>query len=728
MHTRWSANRSAFSCALLCLAIGCGPEEAPFQSSRRVLDLEIYDTVKAAGSDRRSARFERDHLKSLVDTASKSFREERIEKDFKELALDPARLRIVERTPVRVYFIGEASGATNTLGINLSGIGVDEGDPKILFPNASCTIGLHSTISHFDDADGTLNRAAFKERKEGVPLQPGDFIDLGTLSAGTMLEFLLISTAGTRSLHTYTPHPENNHDGEQHMVAVVDETSGILLISFEDLPNLGDKDFGDLVFAVELSGYNVQAMLGKIDPWRRIKQLALIGGVVTLAIGTPAGLTAGRRIRRQRRALRARSEATKLAQKNVEAALARVKDALQTPMDRASRRALVDLECTLLEDVGDGASLAAVVERDADAVYDRERASLLAGRALLTAENPDGYELARDRWREDNTFERRWQELDADALLARGDGADVESALYGQTLTTKDDAGLLARLAVATARHTIERASDLANEAVALAPKNAEVHLARARIQEKSGTLKEAERSLARALGLTPRDPAIRLEVGAYFRRRGAYAKAIAVWATGLKRPSNADIWLQTLFWRKVAHPVRIDLTGLALPEGRLRPLIEFLCALPENELWNSAKFEEIAGAYPDLTARQEVFWLRLLEALRNRDEKTALYLLNVQRFGTESWCRNLEVALTLITSYRSAGFMDPNAATGGSKDEVAGGHAFFIQLNQWARGEMKVVPDDLRKTVEGGTAFAAACSAAGWKAASEALRRNAAP
>lgn len=684
------------------------------------MDLPLYDTVKAAGSDRRATNFEEARLKSLIETASLSFRRERIDRDFKDLALDPARLRVVERTPVRVYFVGEASGVQNALGINLTGVGVESGDPRILFPNTTSAIDLHESTRHFVDATGTLNREAFGLRSEGAPLQPGDFVDLGTVSAGTSLEFFLVSPAGSPTLQTYTPHPENNHDGEQHMVAVVFEDSPFLLLSFEDLPNLGDKDFGDCVFALEMSGYNVQALLGRIDPWRRVKQGALIGGVVALLFGTPVGYAGWRRARQRRRARQAHGEAAKLARHDADRALARVDEALHTPLDRDSQRTLVTLKRDILEQAADGASLMAIVQDEPEVVRESERSSILAGRGFLSAEDADGYDGLRDQLREGGAFERRWRELDAEALLVRGRTGEVVASLSGERLDQPDDAGLLARLALACAPESLERAMSIADRAVMLAPQNSETHLARARILEAADRFQEAEHSSARALQLAPRDPAIRLEVGAFFRRHGTYDKAVAIWSSGLRRPSNLDLWLQTLFWRKVAAPVAIDLKGLTPPEGERRPLVDFIRSLRENEFWDAQRFDQIAQARPQLAARQETYWLKLLDCLKRRDEAEALYLLNVQRFGSASWQPDLETALILIASYRTSGFMDPGLLRDADANSGTGGAAFFAQLNQWARGALAEVPAGLRAIVEGASAYATALRTAGWNAAAD--------
>ena len=94
--------RSAFCGALIvlvCAALGgCGPVDAPVQSERRPYDLDIVDTVKQAGSDGKAERFRREVLADAAKLASESFTAEVIAQRLSELALDPARLDVVERT------------------------------------------------------------------------------------------------------------------------------------------------------------------------------------------------------------------------------------------------------------------------------------------------------------------------------------------------------------------------------------------------------------------------------------------------------------------------------------------------------------------------------------------------------------------------------------------------------------------------------------------------------
>ncbi|MGI9241424.1 MAG: DUF4114 domain-containing protein, partial [Verrucomicrobiales bacterium] len=133
----------------------------------------------------------------------------------------------------RVYFVSEGAGYHNTLGFNLTGSGISSGDPQLIFPDST-------------DPDW---------------VSPGDFVDLGTLEAGTSLDFFLIANGANGGSNVFTNDSTANPDGIQHMVSFALEGSPYLLIGFEDLLNGGDRDFNDLLFAVEIGTSNVEALI-----------------------------------------------------------------------------------------------------------------------------------------------------------------------------------------------------------------------------------------------------------------------------------------------------------------------------------------------------------------------------------------------------------------------------------------------------------------------------------
>ena len=96
-----------------------------------------------------------------------------IDKNTENLALD--ELLLTEDSDVRVYFLKEGTIFQNTLGIE------NNGDQSLIFPNAS------SAYSYLTDAE---NRST--ETNENIPLIPGDYVDLGQLKKGSLVDLFLI--------------------------------------------------------------------------------------------------------------------------------------------------------------------------------------------------------------------------------------------------------------------------------------------------------------------------------------------------------------------------------------------------------------------------------------------------------------------------------------------------------------------------------------------------------
>ncbi len=243
--------------------------ELPDQSPARPFGLGITGTVMQAGSDADAADFQANTLPSLQSFINQALGERQELGSVDGMALDPSMLRLETDSNVRVYFVSEGAGYHNTLGYNTDGTGVDEGSPLLIFPDAS------SSNSTFSDGDTTLGG-----RSEWVPLLPGDFVDLGNVSAGSQLDFFLIANGVRGGQNVFTADDAVNPDGIQHVVAFALEGSPYLLIGFEDLLNGGDRDFNDLLFAVDFGAANVDAVIRLASPE---PSMALLLGV-TLSI------------------------------------------------------------------------------------------------------------------------------------------------------------------------------------------------------------------------------------------------------------------------------------------------------------------------------------------------------------------------------------------------------------------------------------------------------------
>ena len=241
------------------------------QSAARPFGLDIVDLVGKRATDRASSIFLKDDLPTMqglvgadlsgiavgspisIPTATEGDDDEK--EDDKSgakanvfTAIDPAAIKLAVAADVRVYFVGEATGYHNSLGFNTGGGGVDTGDPLLIFPDAS----VNPNYGKNDDA----------KRTKTFPLFPGDFVQLGSMDAGTELDFFLVSRGATNQEQLFSTDPSVNPDGTNRAVAFAQANSPYVLVSFEDLAGSGQRNYSDVVFAVYVGEENVAAMMG----------------------------------------------------------------------------------------------------------------------------------------------------------------------------------------------------------------------------------------------------------------------------------------------------------------------------------------------------------------------------------------------------------------------------------------------------------------------------------
>ena len=236
----------AFSMVLCASAFS--QTESPIQSPASPFGLDIVAPVQLAGSDEASATFQSEVLPDILKLANQSLSEKNAPGNFNSIALDPANLVLAQDATVRVYFLNEGAGYSNSLGISTTDGGPLAPDAALIFPNASSSTGFGGT--------GTAIRSSTN------PLAPGDFVDLGKFSAGTSLDFFLIADGANGGKTFFSTDVSLNRDGIVHAVSLAPDGSAYLIIGFEDLLNGGDKDYNDVLIAVEIGKVNVQTLAG----------------------------------------------------------------------------------------------------------------------------------------------------------------------------------------------------------------------------------------------------------------------------------------------------------------------------------------------------------------------------------------------------------------------------------------------------------------------------------
>lgn len=256
------------SIALLSLSLWSAAQViSPVQSAARPFNLDIVAPVMVAGSDAAAKDFQANALPGMLKLISQNLGERSYKNNaaLNAVALDPSKLVMQNDAAARVYFLGEGAGFRNTLGFSTLGGSPLSPDAQLIFPNASSSIGYGGTGKSIRTSD--------------EPLVAGDFVNLGSFKAGTKLDFFIIANGFYGGKDYYSTELSVNMDGVVHAVSLASNGSAYLIIGFEDLKGGGDRDYNDLVFAVEIGSANVKAMAGLGAPEPSLAMGALITAV-----------------------------------------------------------------------------------------------------------------------------------------------------------------------------------------------------------------------------------------------------------------------------------------------------------------------------------------------------------------------------------------------------------------------------------------------------------------
>ncbi len=219
-----------------------------------------------------------DVFKEYVHTEGKALEADKVAR----YTFDPSKLFLKYDHDVKVYFINEGANYRNKLG--LTATGATEID-SVLFEDIVCLDEDNCKYPGYRSPDVD----PYYEGGVGI----GDYVDVGTVKAGTQLDFWLGQNAyGRENYNVWHGDTSKNSDGLQHLMAYEDKDApGYLILGWEDLTNGGDKDYNDVIFAVDVGEDNLRELRQSESVPEPSATIALLG---TAAFGL-AGL------RRQRK-------------------------------------------------------------------------------------------------------------------------------------------------------------------------------------------------------------------------------------------------------------------------------------------------------------------------------------------------------------------------------------------------------------------------------------------
>lgn len=353
---------------------------------------------------------------------------------------------------------------------------------------------------------------------------------------------------------------------------------------------------------------------------------------------------------------------------------------------------------------------------------DHENASLLVADTYITTNNLKGYEKARSLWTDRETKVAAWFVLDVDQLLLQGRRQEAIEKLKSRSFNNKADVGRLVRLALLYGNEDPKRAWAYLAEAYGKDPQNPDVRSYRARLLESVGKNTLAHQEYQAATRINPSNLFLKDQLVDFYLRHRQYPMALDLLQTNLVPPSLGNIWVKSLFWNKVTTPITFDWASTPIPDGKLNSLIRYLIDLGPDVFWDQKTFGHISHAKYFLKTRQETFWLRLVQHLKDKEETEADKLLRYNPFATTSWYPQLEVALKRVMNYRKNNTLKIDASQMAPEELLAtlpetADPKFFEELEQLAESGEEV-PKPLHNLLMGKEAYTAVFLAAGWSEA----------
>lgn len=288
-------------------------------------------------------------------------------------------------------------------------------------------------------------------------------------------------------------------------------------------------------------------------------------------------------------------------------------------------------------------------ETDGWRVAEHPQAGLLVARGFLAMGRQDAFKQLLEAGERDMPDAAEWKLLKADAFMTAQQWNEARQWLEALQFKGSNEAARLCRLAMIKA-HEGDLAGSwaLLSSANAAAPEDADVHSFRAQMLEAAGRQKDALAEYAAAIEAQPFNPLLQDQLADYHLRYGRHDAALNVLRTAAAMPHPDYMRLKTLFWGRVIDGQKISTENHAI-RSQLSPVIELIEAKPELDA------TDVFTLPQPVRDRPEVFWLTLLQMLRQHREQDALDALRVCPAQTRMLDPDLHEALTMACEWRLA-------------------------------------------------------------------------
>lgn len=291
-----------------------------------------------------------------------------------------------------------------------------------------------------------------------------------------------------------------------------------------------------------------------------------------------------------------------------------------------------------------------------DIFKENEKGALNLAETFLREGNQNEYIQIRELWRNHEKDSAAWVLLDADDLIQNGEDQRAYDLLKSKKWTGKSEEERLIRIAMIKFWQNPQEALDILNDQYSKDPKQEDILLYRGKIYELLNKQPLAEQDFLAAVKMDPHNVHLQDQLAEFYRRGKNYFKALSVWKKVLDQSSNDFIWLKSLFWNRVAFPIGFQWKNSLDQNHKSHPFLNYVLNLKAGTYWDEDAFENNPQNLHALSEYQGAYWLRLLQALKDRREHDALALLENNPFEMNSWAPLMELSLRRILNFRKHG------------------------------------------------------------------------
>lgn len=368
--------------------------------------------------------------------------------------------------------------------------------------------------------------------------------------------------------------------------------------------------------------------------------------------------------------------------------------------------------------------LEALYQFQPTAFLNHEDASLLLAESWLNRGKLDELEQLRQKWLGNERKHREWQLLDAEALILEGRRDQAIALLESQHFEGSSDTPRLTQLALLHLSQNPKKAwgyLEIANEKD---PNNPTILTYRAKLLESIGQTDWAQKEYAAAAAADRENVASLDQLIDFHVRHEQLLPAMEALQESLNHPNlNEELAVKALFWNRMVEPLDVDWKNIAAAENNY-PFYNYLLGVNPPYFWNESTFKRIENNRKYSDRSQVVWWLRLLSALQENNDKAA-EMLHRNPFAHLSWNPSLELAFKRILRYREKGtlYLDgemlPLAEESNNSEEIPN---FFEELDILASKQQHdphfKMPKEYDRLLHSNEAIASALLAAGWNEA----------